>query len=58
VWGKPAEGMPANYDSLKGLDIDVDLGRPGFSLSLNYEFDDMITPGESESRRSRLAGKI
>ena len=54
--GKPAEGMPANYDSLKGLD--VDLGRPGFSLSLNYEFDDMITPGESESRRSRLAGKI
>jgi hypothetical protein len=50
--------MPANYDSLKGLDIDVDLGRPGFSLSLNYEFDDMITPGESESRRSRLAGKI
>jgi len=47
--GKPAEKMPAKYDSLKGPDIDVDLGRPGFSLSLNYEFDVMISPGESES---------
>ena len=47
--GKPAERMPAKYDPLHGPDIDVELGRPGFSLSLNFEFDDMINPEESES---------
>lgn len=46
---KPAVGMSAKYDSFEGPDIEVDLGRPGFSLSLNYELDDMIIPAEFES---------
>lgn len=33
---EPAEGLSARDNPVEGPDLDVDLGRPGFSLNLNY----------------------
>ena len=45
----PAEGLSARYNPAVGSDLDVELGRPGFSLNLNYEFDGSMTLEEPES---------
>ena len=48
--GKPARGLPAKYSPAEGPDLEIDLGRPGFSLSINYEYPDPMHPdGESLS---------
>ncbi|MCB0000729.1 MAG: hypothetical protein KDE56_33425, partial [Anaerolineales bacterium] len=31
----PAEGLSARYNPVEGPDLDVELGKPGFSLNLN-----------------------
>jgi hypothetical protein len=36
---KPAEGLRASYSPADGPGLEIELGRPGFSLSVNYEFD-------------------
>jgi hypothetical protein len=36
---KPAEGLRATYSPADGPGLEIELGRPGFSLSVNYEFD-------------------
>jgi hypothetical protein len=38
--GKPALRLTARYSPIDGPDLDIDLGRPGFSLNVNYEFPD------------------
>lgn len=46
---EPAQGLPARYNPAEGPGLDVDLGRPGFSLNLNYESGHVMTPDEPES---------
>jgi len=46
---KPAEGLRATYSPRDGPDLDIDLGRPGFSLNVNYEPADPMAPDEPES---------
>ena len=46
---KPAEGLRATYSPGHGPGLDIDLGRPGFSLNVNYESDDPVAPDERES---------
>jgi len=46
---KPAEGLRATYSPADGPGLDIELGRPGFSLDVNYEFVDPILPEEAES---------
>ena len=43
---EPAEGLPAKYNPAEGPDLDVDLGRPGFSLNLNYGSYNPLAPDE------------
>jgi hypothetical protein len=45
--GQPALGLPARYSQIDGPDLEIELGRPGFSLSVNYEFAE--PPYEPES---------
>jgi len=45
--GRPALGLAARYSPSDGPDLDIDLGRPGFSLNVNYECAD--PPHERES---------
>lgn len=45
--GQPAMGLPARYSPIDGPGLEIELGRPGFSLSVNYEFAE--PPYESES---------
>jgi len=45
--GKPALGLPAKYSPIDSPSLDIDLGRPGFSLNVNYEFAE--PPYEPES---------
>ena len=45
---KPALGLFARYSPAEGPDLDIDLGRPGFSLNLNYESDNQMTPDNPE----------
>ncbi len=45
--GAPAQGLPVCYSPIDGPDLDIDLGRPGFSLNVNYEFAE--PPYEFES---------
>jgi hypothetical protein len=46
--GKPALGLLAKYSPAEGPDLDINLGRPGFSLNLNYESDIQMTPDNLE----------
>lgn len=46
---KPAEGLRATYSPGCGPDLDINLGRPGFSLNVNYEANDPMAPDEPES---------
>jgi len=46
---EPAKGLPARYNPAEGPGLDVDLGRPGFSLNLNDESDHVMNPDEPES---------
>lgn len=46
---KPAEGLRATYNPADGPGLDIELGRPGFSLDVNYEFVGTILPEEPES---------
>ena len=39
---KPAEGLRGTYRPGSGPDLDIELGRPGFSLNVNYESDDPV----------------
>ena len=43
----PASGLVARYSPMDGPSLNIDLGRPGFSLNVNYEFDEH--PHEPES---------
>jgi hypothetical protein len=45
----PAERLRASYSPGYGPDLEIDLGRPGFALSVNYEFDDPLASDEHES---------
>ncbi len=45
----PAEGLIGTYSPRSGPDLDIDLGRPGFSLNLNYEPGETVAPDEPES---------
>lgn len=45
--GKLALALAARYIPFNGPDLDIDLGRPGFSLNVNYEFPE--PPHEPES---------
>ena len=36
---EPAEGLRASYSPADGPGLEIELGRPGFSFSVNYEFD-------------------
>ena len=45
---KPASRLLANYFPAEGPELNVDLGRPGFSLNLAYVFDDHKTPDNPE----------
>ncbi len=44
---EPAIGLPARYSPVDGPEVDIDLGRPGYSLIVNYEFPE--PPNEAES---------
>jgi hypothetical protein len=46
---KPAVGLRGSYRPGSGPDLDIELGRPGFSLNVNYESDDPMAPEEPES---------
>jgi len=46
---KPTEGLRATYSPADGPGMDIELGRPGFSLNVNYEFVDPNLPKELES---------
>ena len=46
---RPAERLHAKYTPIDGPDLDIDLGRPGFSLNVNYESADPTAPDEPES---------
>ena len=46
---KPAENLRANYNPADGPGLDIELGRPGFSLNVNYEFVYPNLPKEPES---------
>ena len=46
---KPAEGLRGTYRPCSGPDLNIELGRPGFSLNVNYESDDPMAPDEPES---------
>jgi hypothetical protein len=46
---EPAEGLVGTYSPRYGPDLDIDLGRPGFSLNLCYEPGDSPDPNEPES---------
>lgn len=46
---KPAEGLRGTYRPGSGPDLDIELGRPGFSLNVNYESNDPMAPDEPES---------
>jgi hypothetical protein len=46
---KPAKGLRATYSPADGPGLDIELGRPGFSLNVNYEFVDPNLPKEPES---------
>ena len=45
----PATGLPARYDPAEWPGLDVGLGRPGFSLNLNYDSDHGLIPDAPES---------
>jgi hypothetical protein len=45
--GSPAVGLSARYRPIDGPSLDIELGRPGFSLIVNYEFAE--PPYEPES---------
>ena len=46
---EPAKGLSARYYPAEGPGLDIDLGRPGFSLSLNYELDNFMIADGAES---------
>jgi hypothetical protein len=46
---KPAKGLRATYSPADGPGLDIELGRPGFFLNVNYEFVDPNLPKELES---------
>ena len=46
---KPTEGLRATYSPADGPGLGLELGRPGFSLNVNYEFVDPNLPEEPES---------
>jgi len=46
---KPTEGLRATYSPADGPGLDIELGGPGFSLNVNYEFVDPNLPEEPES---------
>jgi len=50
-WGrnKQTKGLRATYNPADGPGLDIELGRPGFSLNVNYEFVDPNLPKELES---------
>mgnify|MGYP001065217754 CR=1 FL=1 len=50
-WGrnKQTKGLRATYNPADGPGLDIELGRPGFSLNVNYEFVDPNLPKEFES---------
>jgi hypothetical protein len=45
---RPAKGMHAKYNPVEGPGLDVELGRPGFELNLNYEYMDPMNPNAPE----------
>lgn len=49
-WKKsePAINMHGIYDPAEGPGLTVDLGRPGFTLDLNFEFPDLMNPDAPE----------
>jgi len=46
---KPAEGLRATYSPADGPGLEIELGRAGFSLNVNYEFCGPNFSEESES---------
>ena len=46
---KPTKGLRATYSPADGPGLGIELGRPGFSLNVNYEFVDPNLPKELES---------
>ena len=46
---KRAVGLRATFGPAHGPGLDIDLGRAGFSLNINYELADPMTPDEPES---------
>jgi hypothetical protein len=46
---KPAEGLRATYSPADGPGLEIELGRAGFSLNVNYEF---YVPNFSEESES------
>jgi len=49
-WKKsePAINMHGIYDPAEGPGLTVDLGRPGFTLDLNFEYPDLMNPDAHE----------
>jgi hypothetical protein len=45
----PAERLRGSYNEEDGPELEIDLGRPGFSLIVNYEFEHLLASGEVES---------
>lgn len=45
----PAERLRGSYSPSYGPNLEIDLGRPGFALSVNYEFDGPLASDERES---------
>ena len=47
--GKPATALSAACYEVNGPELQIHLGRPGFSLHVNYELADSMNPDEPES---------
>ena len=45
---KPAIGIRATYSPIEGPGLDIELGRPGFELNLNFEYMDPMNPNAPE----------
>ena len=46
---RPVVRLRARYSPADGPGLEIDLGRPGFSLNVNYELADPMSAGEPES---------
>jgi hypothetical protein len=53
---KPAKGLRATYSPADGPGLVIELGRPGFSLNVNYEFVDPNLAKEPESLSVDVSG--